>query len=136
VIHTDVHIGNWYQTVAGQMGLLDWQVLTRGHWSRDLSYALSTALTVEDRRAWEMDLISLYVERFGQRTGVTIPLESAVVWYRQQLFHALHMWTQTLCHPRLQPNSQRDEMTYELMRRIATAIDDLDAFDAVGVVTS
>jgi hypothetical protein len=46
VIHSDVHVGNWYQTRAGEMGLLDWQVLTRGHWSRDLAYALSTALTI------------------------------------------------------------------------------------------
>ncbi|WP_165824252.1 aminoglycoside phosphotransferase family protein [Micromonospora globispora] len=130
VIHSDVHIGNWYVTSAGRMGLLDWQVLTRGHWSRDLAYAVSTALTVADRRRWERELVTRYVEVFEARGGVVIPVEQAFTWYRQQLFHALHMWTQTLCHPRLQPNSQRDEMTYELLRRITTAIDDLGAFDA------
>ncbi|PBC35356.1 hypothetical protein CJ179_48005 [Rhodococcus sp. ACS1] len=130
VIHSDVHIGNWYVTDTGQMGLLDWQVLTRGHWSRDLAYALSTALTVEDRRNWEHSLISRYLEVFEARTGTRHSPDQAFIWYRQQLFHALHMWTQTLCHPRLQPNSQRDEMTYELLRRITTAIDDLDALDA------
>ena len=36
LIHSDVHIGNWYRTGTGQMGLCDWQCLSRGHWSRDL----------------------------------------------------------------------------------------------------
>lgn len=130
VIHSDVHIGNWYRTSDGAMGLLDWQVLNRGHWSRDLSYAIVTSLTIEDRREWESHLVRRYLESFNRRTGSDISYDKAWRWYRQQMLHALHMWTQTLCHPRLQPNSQRDEMTYELIRRITTAIDDLDALDA------
>ena len=127
VIHSDVHIGNWYQTRAGAMGLLDWQVLTRGHWSRDLAYALSTALTTSDRREWESELVSRYLEVFQNLTGETVDFDAAFLWYRQQMLHAFHMWTQTLCHPTLQPNSQRDEMTFELLARIGAAIDDLDS---------
>lgn len=45
LIHSDVHIGNWYRTGAGKMGLCDWQCLARGHWSRDFAYAVTAALT-------------------------------------------------------------------------------------------
>jgi hypothetical protein len=29
IVHCDVHLGNWYTTVGGRMGLLDWQCLAR-----------------------------------------------------------------------------------------------------------
>jgi hypothetical protein len=53
LIHSDVHIGNWYRTGAGQMGLCDWQCLSRGHWSRDFAYAVTASLTPANRRSWE-----------------------------------------------------------------------------------
>jgi hypothetical protein len=137
VLHSDVHIGNWYRRPEGPMGLLDWQCVSQGHWARDLSYALSSALKIEDRRAWDRALIARYVARMNDKWNAGIDPTDAVLRYRQQLFHALAMWTQTLCHPLFQPNSQRDEMTYELIRRITTAIDDhdsLDSFSAPGTV--
>ena len=53
VIHSDVHLGNWYVTGDGRMGLSDWARVCRGFWGRDLAYALMTVLAIEDRRAWE-----------------------------------------------------------------------------------
>lgn len=47
LIHGDVHLGNWYTTASGAMGLCDWQCVSVGHWSRDLAYALSSALDIE-----------------------------------------------------------------------------------------
>src|SRR5882672_5561175 len=49
LIHSDVHIGNWYRTAAGRMGLCDWQCLSRGHWSRDVAYVVTAALTPDNR---------------------------------------------------------------------------------------
>src|SRR5258708_13224735 len=70
LIHSDVHIGNWYRTGAGQMGLCDWQCLSRGHWPPDYPYAVTAPLTPDDRRNWERDLLARYINRLTQNTGV------------------------------------------------------------------
>jgi hypothetical protein len=106
LIHSDVHIGNWYRTAAGKMGLCDWQCLARGHWSRDFAYAVTAALTPDDRRKWEKDLLLRYLDRF---------------------VHALLMWTITLCHSPLLPNMQSKETTLAMIERISTAMADLDS---------
>jgi hypothetical protein len=130
-LHSDVHIGNWYQTGAGRMGLCDWQCPSRGHWSRDAAYALSSALEPEDRRAWERELVARYLERLAEHGAPRLPFDRAFTWYRQQLLHAFSMWTITLRHSPLLPSMQSEAMTLAMMERIATAIDDLDALDSV-----
>lgn len=130
LIHGDVHLGNWYVPLNGEMGLCDWQCVSVGHWSRDLSYALAATLTIGQRRAWERELIAIYLESLGQ-TGVDIPA-FAEVWrlYRQQLLAALPMWSMTHRPPRFMPEMQPQTMTREMIRRITTAIDDLESLDA------
>ncbi len=130
LIHSDVHIGNWYRTGAGQMGLCDWQCLSRGHWSRDFAYAVAASLTPDDRRNWERDLLVRYIERFAERTGVEPDFELSFLHYRQQILHALAMWTITLCHSRLLPNMQPEETTVAMIERITTAMADLDSIDS------
>jgi len=131
-IHSDVHIGNWYQTDKGRMGLCDWQCAGRGHWSRDLSYAISGALTIEDRRAWEEDLVRRYLARFEEVSGQAIPFDDAWTYYRQQMFHALLNWTPTLCPSEFLPALMQTEATsIAMIQRMTAAIDDLDALDSV-----
>ena len=130
-LHSDVHIGNWYQTGAGRMGLCDWQCPSRGHWSRDFAYAVTAALLPADRRAWERDLLARYLANFSEHSGVRIDFDRAWTWYRQQTLHALAMWTITLCHSPLLPNMQPEAMTLAMLDRIATAAADLDALDSV-----
>jgi len=128
VLHSDVHLGNWYVTGDGRMGLGDWALVCKGHWSRDVAYALMTTLSVADRRAWERDLLRRYLER----TAFAIDFESAFARYRRQAFAALLMWTPTLCHPPTMPDMQPEEMSREMIARIAAAIDDLDCLDEKG----
>jgi aminoglycoside phosphotransferase (APT) family kinase protein len=130
LIHSDVHIGNWYRTSAGQMGLCDWQCLSRGHWSRDFAYAVTASLTPDDRRNWERDLLARYIDQFAQRTGVTPNFDRSLLHYRQQILHALAMWTITLCHSPLLPNMQPEETTFTMIERITTAMADLDSIDS------
>jgi hypothetical protein len=113
------------------MGLCDWQCASRGHWSRDFAYAVSAALTPEDRRSWERDLLSRYLQRLAEHTGQRLDFDQSFNWYRQQLLHALAMWTITLCHSPLLPSMQSEPMTLTMMERMAIAIDDLDALDSV-----
>ena len=130
-LHSDVHIGNWYQSALGRMGLCDWQCPSRGHWSRDVAYAISAALTVENRRSWERDLLARYLERLAGLTGQRFDFEQSFTWYRQQLLHALAMWTITLRHSPLLPSMQSEPMTLAMIERMAVAIDDLDSLNSV-----
>ena len=133
IIHSDVHIGNWYQTGTGAMGLTDWQMMGIGHWARDLSYALATALVPEDRRNWEKDLVALYADRLSQRSGTPVSFAEAWQAYRHQMLPALAMWTITLRHDEALPDMQPEDMSLAMIERIATAMDDLETlalFDA------
>lgn len=124
LIHGDTHLGNWYITGAGHMGLADWQCISAGHWSRDLSYAISSALTVDQRRDWEDELIDYYLERLVAAGGDAPTSAQARKLYRQQLPGALAMWTTTLHPPRFLPAMQSTQTSAEMLCRILTAIDD------------
>ena len=59
MLHGDSHPGNTYFR-DGRAGLLDWQVVRRGHPSRDLTYTLVLGMPTADRRAAERDLLDVY----------------------------------------------------------------------------
>jgi hypothetical protein len=128
LLHSDVHLGNWYVTRDGRMGLCDWALVCKGHWARDVAYALATTLAVADRRAWERDLLRRYLIRMRER-GLAISEDGAWDRYRAQTFAALLMWTPTLCHPPTMPDMQPEAMSREMIARIGAAIADLDALD-------
>ena len=59
LIHSDVHIGNWYRDGRRpEWGCATGNALSRGHWSRDFAYAVTASLTPDDRRNWERDLLA------------------------------------------------------------------------------
>ena len=128
LLHSDVHLGNWYITGQNRLGLADWQCVCTGHWSRDLAYSLSTLLATEDRRAWERDLIARYLERLEAEGGPKVSFDEAFRRYRQQLPAALLMWTPTLCHAPGMPDMQPEEMSMLMISRITAAMSDLDVF--------
>ncbi|MFA5632779.1 MAG: phosphotransferase [Porticoccaceae bacterium] len=131
LIHSDVHLKNWYVRGGDDMGLPDWHTCSAGHWSRDFAYAISVALTPENRRLWEQDLLRLYLSEVEARGGPTLDFDQAWNLYRAQLFTALAFWTNTLCPSEMQPqNMQPQDAAREFIRRAACAIDDLDAFGA------
>src|SRR5690606_22816790 len=108
----------------------DSQCCTKGHWSRDLIYALITALTIENRRAWMEDLVKLYVEEMKARGVDMPPLEE--VWFnlRQQLMTVLAFWTITLVPAPSMPDRQPRDITLAFLRRIYAAMDDYNTMDA------
>lgn len=129
--HGDVHLKNWYVAGNGEMGLTDWQCCHRGHWSRDLAYTLSTALKTPDRRAWERDLLRMYLELLVESGGPKVDFDEAWTLYRSQMMSALTWWTVTLTPPEGLPDMQPRDITLDFIQRISTAIDDLDSLDAV-----
>jgi len=130
LLHSDVHLGNWYISGDGRLGLCDWQCLGKGHWARDLAYALSTTIPIEDRRAWEHNLLRRYLELMREKCGLSSSFDEAWHLYRQQIVLALMMWTPTLVHTRTTPDMQPEEMSLEMIKRITTAMSDHQSLDS------
>lgn len=131
LLHGDVHPGNWYVTSDGRMGVYDWQCVVRGGWARDIAYALSTHLTVEQRRDWEHDLLARYRDRLAE-AGIEPPSHGrTLLAYRQQMPNAMFMWLSTIGLYRLQPEVQPNDIMLESVRRTCQAAEDLESLDAI-----
>lgn len=129
--HADTHLSNWYRTHDGKMGITDWQGSDLDYWARDVSYALCCALSVEDRRAWMDDLVALYAEEMRVRGVPREIVDGGWDHVRRHSLTALAYWTVTYSpSPGMPPDMQPPVRTREYIRRIATAVDDLDALDA------
>lgn len=131
LVHSDVHLKNWYIANNDQMGLGDWQICVRGCGVRDLAYAISTALTIDDRRKWERELISYYLECLAAQGAKPLTLDETLLLYRQQLLCALAMWTSTLCPAPGSPEMQPAETSLEFIKRMSHAMDDWDSVNSI-----
>ncbi|MGE4427528.1 MAG: phosphotransferase family protein [Solirubrobacteraceae bacterium] len=131
LLHGDPHVGNAYVTAEGRMALTDWQVVMRGQWAYDFADAVASALTVEDRRAWERELLALYLERLEQAGGRAPEFEQAWLLYRQALLYPLFCWTTVLGAPGWMPDTQPADVSKLIIERTATAIEDLGALDVL-----
>lgn len=134
LVHSDVHLKNWYVAAPDRMGLTDWQCSCKGHWSRDLSYCISTALTVEQRRAWERDLLAYYLELMAHKGVPAINFDEAWLCYRAQMLGALAWWTGTLGQPPEAPAMQPRAASMTFIERMANAAHDLDSLSAVAIL--
>jgi thiamine kinase-like enzyme len=127
ITHNDVHLKNWYIAPGNKMGLSDWHTLSKnGNGFRDFAYTISTALTIDNRRKWEKDLLALYLEKLKAHSGPAFEFENAWLQYRQQLISALSYWTITLCPSPNQPDMQPEHTTMVFLSRIGAAMEDLD----------
>ncbi|MDI6909225.1 aminoglycoside phosphotransferase family protein [Nocardioides sp.] len=128
LLHGDMHLGNWYETRDHVIGLADWQNTCTGSWAFDFAYTVSTTLDVEDRRAWEKDLLSRYLENLRQDLSV----DTAWEMYRRALNVPLLLWTPTLVPSPVFPDMQSEEMSMLMIQRISTAMDDLGTLEEGG----
>lgn len=126
--HSDVHAGNWFQMPDGRSGLYDWAAIVKGQGTRDLAYAIMSGLTIEDRRAWERDLVARYAQRRAEVSGVAS--DEGRLWksYCQQTLHGLVFWLVTIGRSAIQPEMQLDEISLTNITRMSQAIEDLDTF--------
>lgn len=87
----DTHLSNLYIEADGTPGFLDF--LSRvSCWADELSYFIGAALDMQDRRAWERDLLQHYLETLGSN-GVTPPsFEEAWISYGDNLLTGLFVW--------------------------------------------
>ncbi|MFM5907476.1 MAG: phosphotransferase [Novosphingobium sp.] len=120
LLHGDAHIGNTYVLPDGTTGFLDWQVVRRGNWIQDVGYFMVGALTVEDRRSAEQDLLRHYLEALGLTKDQTPTWDDAWLRYRQSPAYGLAIWLSTLGTDGWQPH----EISRALNERYGAAFDD------------
>jgi hypothetical protein len=132
-LHGDPHIGQSYITHQGKMGYADWQIVMQGGWAFDVAYAIASALTVEDRRAWEQELLRFYLDRLHAAGSPTLPFDEAWLSYRQNMIYPYFCWLMTIAGPimPLLPNMQPDRVAFDIIERSANAICDLETLKAI-----
>jgi hypothetical protein len=127
LLHGDAHIGNTYVLPNDDVGFLDWQVTRRGEWSQDVGYFLISALTEEDRRKNEADLLDEY------RKTLRVPDDQRPsgdqMWarYRATPIYGLAIWLSTLGTD----GWQRNDVSLTLCQRFSAAFLELGTLQAL-----
>jgi hypothetical protein len=131
LLHGDSHVGQTYVTAAGRMGLTDWQVTQQGSWGYDFAYLVNSALGVDQRRAWDRELLAFYLDRLAAAGGAAPTFDDAWLTYRQQAFYPYAAWTFTIGRAAYQPRMQPESVCRPIIERLAHAIDDLESLKAM-----
>src|SRR3546814_408222 len=96
LLHGDAHVGNTYVLPDGSVGFLDWQVVRRGCWSRDVGYFLVGALTQDDRREHERALLKIYADALEVPIATCPSPDALWLHYRASAAYGLAIWLSTL----------------------------------------
>ncbi|RGP61617.1 hypothetical protein FSPOR_9943 [Fusarium sporotrichioides] len=126
LIHGDDHIGNTLITKDGTPGFIDWQGLQYGPSILDVTYFLTGALTVEDRRRHEKELIEVYLEALYKEGGPQLTRED--IWGDYQRY-SLQGFLWAMTPQAMQP----DEAVFAMAKRYSAAIMDHKTLELLGV---
>lgn len=123
VCHGDAHVGQTYVHLDGRVDFLDWQGVMLAPWADDVAYFIISALTVENRRAYERDLLTEYLAVLRSFGGPVIAESEAWLEYRRHALHGL-VWQVT-------PDAmQHLDVVTAMATRYVEAINDLDTLAA------
>lgn len=125
ILHGDIHVGNSYHVSGEGTRFYDWQVVGKGPGMFDVAYYMGSALSVEDRRSAERDLIAHYVACRNASGRATIDFETEWHGYRRYLAYGCWAW---VTNP---PEFQLEDLCVITSNRFAAAMDDLDSFAAL-----
>jgi aminoglycoside phosphotransferase (APT) family kinase protein len=126
LVHGDAHAGNLYFP-PGAVGFLDWQVVQCAQGMRDVTYFLVLSLPSDLRRAYERELITLYLETLAEQ-GVPPPtLEAA--WAQHRL-HAFYAWIAAIVTAAA-ATLQSEEIVRAGLARSGAALLELDSLAAL-----
>ena len=130
LLHGDPHIGNTYVLPDDDIGFLDWQVARRGNWSLDVGYFLVSALTIEDRRRGEADVVEHYRRALDLSERQRPSRDEAWLRYRASPAYGLAVWLATFGNE----VAQSREVCLALCERYAAAFVDLDSIGALAAL--
>jgi hypothetical protein len=129
VLHGDPHIGNLFDD-HGRTGFLDWGIMRVGAPMRDAGYFLTMAMSIEDRRTHERDLLRHYLD--ARRAAGAMPLEFDDAWaaYRLHAAYTVPACCQIVVFPE-NVTERRRVFAEAFLARAEAAVADLDALAAV-----
>jgi hypothetical protein len=125
ILHGDAHLGNVAWSEERQTPVLfDWQIVHVGSCFADVAYFVVTALTAEDRRRHEMDLLDHYLAKLHQHGGPKLSRDDAEVMseYRKSVM-AGFSWV--LCPYTMQSK----ECVLAIVSRVVPALEDHQTID-------
>ncbi|TPX08068.1 uncharacterized protein E0L32_010268 [Thyridium curvatum] len=125
LLHGDPHVANAYLE-NGAPRFLDWQTVHIGSAFHDVAYFVAGALSIEDRRTHEWDILAHYLRTLQRLGGPSLsPMDQEVVFeYKKSLLAGIG-WI--MC-----PYSmQAKENVMALAVRYAAALDDSKVLDLV-----
>ncbi|CAJ2500762.1 Uu.00g036150.m01.CDS01 [Anthostomella pinea] len=126
LLHGDARTGNTYLDAGSAPRFLDWQMIHVGSAFHDVAYFIGGALSVEDRRAHEWDIVDHYLDTLRKLGGPVLSSrrEDVANEYRKS-FLAGHGWI--MCPYEMQPR----ECVYAMAARYAAALDDHKTLELV-----
>lgn len=124
--HADPHIGNTYVDPAGHPRFIDWQGACLAPALDDVSYFVSGALTVADRRAHEQPLLRHYLDRLAAGGGPRLTFDDAWLDYRRHTIHGF-LWVLT------PPEMQSPPRVRAMGERYMAALEDHETLALLGV---
>ncbi|KAI3395464.1 hypothetical protein diail_1327 [Diaporthe ilicicola] len=117
LVHGDTQIGNTFIDADGQPGFLDWQGVHVNSGLHDVTYFMTGALTVEERRAHERELFGYYLLELNRVGGPKFEVEDVWDEYRK---YQMHGFAWALAGPMMQPKEVVDAMS---LRHCAAIMD-------------
>jgi hypothetical protein len=142
VIHGDPHIGNLYLDprarsggLEARVGFLDWGIINLNTPMRDVGYFLTMALSIDDRRRHERDLLRHYVD--VRRASGLDDISYDDAWLAHRV-HASYTVPASCAAANYSGTSERRRIFAKaFVERAVAALDDLEARaalrDVVGV---
>jgi hypothetical protein len=124
VIHGDPHIGNLFDD-HGRTGFLDWGIVKVSTAMRDVGYFLCMALSVDDRRRHERDLLRHYLGARAALGGSAIGFDDAWLAHRVQAAYTVLASCQIVTFPRV--SERRRIFSEAFLARSEAAIADLQS---------
>ena len=129
VVHGDPHLGNLFDD-HGRTGFLDWGLIKVSTPMRDVSYFLTLALDVDDRRAHERDLLRHYLEVRDAGGGSAITFDEAWRAHRILAAYLVPACCQVVTFP-TNMSEQRRVFSEAFFGRSEAALADLESRAAI-----
>jgi len=129
VLQGDSHIGNLFLD-AGRVGFLDWGLIQLGTPMRDVGYFITMALSPENRRAHERELIQRYLDARIEVGGTAFDFEEAWLLHRVHAAYAAPAACPLVLFPENEP-IENQPLSRSFLERAQSVIEDLDARGAL-----
>jgi aminoglycoside phosphotransferase (APT) family kinase protein len=124
VIHGDPHIGNLFDD-HGRTGFLDWGIINVSTPLRDVSYFLTMALSIDDRRRHERELLRHYLDARAARGGLAIGFQEAWRNHRLHAAYTVPACCQVVTFPE-DASERRRIFAAAFLARAEAALEDLE----------